>query len=43
MTVVVSFGIALVGLYLVMTQTAPLLTMGWLLLALGLVFVAVTL
>ena len=43
MTVVVSFVIALVGLYLVMTQTAPLLTMGWLLLILGLFFVAVNL
>jgi hypothetical protein len=42
-TVVVSFVIALVGLYLVMTQTAPLLTMGWLLLILGLFFVAVNL
>jgi tellurite resistance protein TehA-like permease len=42
-TVLVSFVIALVGLYLVVTQAAPLLTMGWLLLALGLFFVVVNL
>ena len=43
MTVVVSFVIALVGLYLVVTQAGPLLTMGWLLLALGLFFAVVNL
>jgi hypothetical protein len=41
--VVVSFLIALVGLYLGVTQTDVLATTGWLLLALGMVFVVVNL
>ena len=43
MPVVVSFLIALVGLYLGVTQTDALATTGWLLLALGMVFVVVNL
>jgi uncharacterized membrane protein len=41
--VVVSGVIAVVGLYLVVAQTAVLATTGWLLLVLGLVFAAVNL